>query len=162
VAPHRALAASDPLPDPRSREGTLGQMKTRDVAVGEGPLRGPRGGWAQGMRQARELTQVSQCAVGVIVFGHLDRRRQPSSSMGDRRVLVSRQSTRRPVRRHVHCMLVFPRTSPRPVGRSAPRTSAQEREVRSPKQTSARWSKIGSVRRSDRSFGQGGRGYNGG
>src|SRR5688572_11496507 len=30
----------------RIREGTSAQMTARDVAVGEGPLRGPRGGWA--------------------------------------------------------------------------------------------------------------------
>ena len=32
----------------RSREGTLVQMTTRDATAGEGPLRGPRGGWARG------------------------------------------------------------------------------------------------------------------
>src|SRR6266511_1166072 len=35
--------------NPRSREGTTAQMTTRDAAVGEGPLRGPRGGRARGL-----------------------------------------------------------------------------------------------------------------
>jgi hypothetical protein len=37
-----------PRLNPRSCEGTLAQMTRRGAAVGEGPLRGPRGGWARG------------------------------------------------------------------------------------------------------------------
>ena len=40
MARPRALAAIPPRLHQRSREGTLAQTTMRDVAVGEGPLRG--------------------------------------------------------------------------------------------------------------------------
>jgi hypothetical protein len=65
VALRRALAATLPTGEPQSREGTLPEMTTRDVAVGEGPLRGPRGGWARGgwpVRGARCMREGSDRA----------------------------------------------------------------------------------------------------
>jgi hypothetical protein len=33
-------------------------MKSRDAAVGEGPLRGPRGGWARGEPKSYAVVNV--------------------------------------------------------------------------------------------------------
>lgn len=49
----------DPRHGPGSREGTLAHMTLRDAAVGEGPIKGPRGGRARGNSLGRDGTWVA-------------------------------------------------------------------------------------------------------